>query len=107
MHLKSYVVKYDVPIGRESLSSSTTTGADATEAEKKKFDAWLLRRWRDKDERLDLFLQEERLTKGKKFVDIPVQMRSPYELVGLLVTAIVGLYITKLAVKLAWRLFVR
>jgi len=103
MHLKSYNVKYDVPIGRESLSHSSTTGADATDAEKKEFDAWLLQRWRDKDDRLDNFLKTERLSEGKQFVDIPVQLRSPWELVGMLTTVIFGLYVGKVIVKLLWK----
>ena len=103
MHLKSYNVKYQVPIGRDTLSHSSTTGSDATPEEKKEFDDWLLQRWREKDDRLDLFLKTERLSEGKQFVDIPVQLRSPMELAGLLVTAIVGLWITKVVMKLFWR----
>lgn len=107
MHLKSYNVKYDVPIGRDSLSHSSTTGADATEAEKKEFDAWLLQRWREKDDRLDMFLDSERLSMGSKFVDIPLQIRTPWELAGMLVTAVSGLYLTKIVAKFAWRVLVR
>lgn len=110
MHLRSYSVRYDVPIGALSTSESRAdvrAQGDATDAEKKGFEEWTLKRWREKDNRLDVFLQEETLAKGKKFVDIPVRLRSPQELLALLLVCILGLWFGKTAIMLLWRLVVR
>ena len=110
MHLRSYSVRYEVPTGALSASESRADAraqGDATDAEKKAFEKWILERWREKDNRLDVFLQEETLAKGKKFVDIPVRLRSPRELLALLLVCILGLWFGKTAIMLLWRLVVR
>lgn len=106
LHLRSYSVKYDVPLGRETLSKSTTTGSEATEAEKKEFDDWLLQRWREKDDMLERFLQEERLS-GGEYVDVPIQLRNTKEVIKLLASCILGAWVSKMLLKGLWRLLVR
>ena len=105
MHLHSYSVKYDIPVGYNSLSKSSTTDSDASESEKKEFDNWLMTRWREKDQRLQLFLNEGKLSKGM-YVDIPLKMRNARQVVGLLASCIFGLWITKWGLKILWRILV-
>lgn len=110
MHLRSYTVKHEVPIGALAASESRADARaqhDATDAEKKVFEEWVLQRWREKDDRLESFLQEATLAKGRKSVDIPVRLRSPQELLALLLVCILGLWMGRTAVRLLWRLVVR
>ena len=84
-----------MPIGLSTLSTSTTTGAEATEEESKDFNEWLLRRWREKDERLDLFRHDGILAKKCDHVDIPVKLKDNSEIVALLFSWVLGLWIAK------------
>ena len=106
MHLRSDSVKYDVPIGRDSLTSSHTTGAEATEEEKKEFERWLLERFRVKDQQMELFHQKGKLHEGE-FVDIPVRLRNVKELLGLLASTLLGAWLGRWAILLLWRVVVR
>lgn len=105
MHLRSNSVKHDIPIGRDSLTKSHTTGAEATEDEKKEFEAWLLQRYRDKDEQMELFHSEGKLADGE-FVDIPVRLRNSKELLGLLGSCLLGAWLGKWAISILWRVLV-
>lgn len=103
MHIRSDSVKHSVPIGVASLTTSHTTGAEATEEEKKVFEQWLLERYRRKDEQMEMFLNQGKLANGP-FVDIPVKLRNYKELAGLLGSCIFGLWIAKVAGIALWRL---
>lgn len=105
IHLHSYAVKYDLPIGKSSLSDSLTTGSETSESERKEFDDWLLARWREKDERMQLFLDEGRLSKGK-YVDIPLTFGSGWEAAELLFASILGLWLGKMFLQLLWHVVV-
>merc|ERR1712093_25211 len=108
IHLRSYLVKHDLPIGQSTMSESATTGSASTPEQRKEFDEWVLKQWRLKDERLEAFttkgtLQAEAGTKTQ-FVDIPVKLRSTSDLVVLLAAIIAGLWLIKAVCKLLWRL---
>lgn len=105
MHLRSDSVKHDIPIGRESLTSSHTTGAEATEDEKKVFEEWLLERFRIKDQQMELFHQKGKLHDGE-FVDIPVRLRNLKELVGLLASILLGAWLGRWTILFLWRVLV-
>lgn len=106
MHLRSNSVKHDIPIGRDSLTSSHTTGAEATEEEKKEFEKWLLERYRIKDQQMELFHSNGKLAEGE-YIDIPVRLRNAKELLGLLGSIILGAWIGKLTIVFLWGLVVR
>lgn len=106
MHLRSDSVKHDIPIGRDSLTTSHTTGAEATEAEKKEFESWLLQRYRAKDLQMEMFHSRGKLAEGE-FVDIPVRLRNVKELLGLLGSIILGCWLGKWAMVLLWRTLMR
>jgi hypothetical protein len=103
MHLHSYSAKYEVPIGAKTLSGvSTDIVPEETAEERQEFSDWLLQRWREKDDRLEMFLNEGKLSKGK-YVDIPVKLRSPWELVSMLSCAVVGLWLWKISIVFVWK----
>lgn len=103
MHLRSDSVKHNIPIGRESLTQSRTTGAEATEQEKKEFEEWLLTRYRQKDEQMELFHSQGKLSHGE-FIDIPVRLRNTKELLGVLGSCTFGLWLGKWLIMLLWRI---
>lgn len=106
MHLRSDSVKHNIPIGRDSLTQSHTTGAEATEEEKKEFEQWLLARYRQKDEQMELFHSEGKLSRGQ-FIDIPISLRNTKELIGLLGSCIFGLWLGRWSIFLLWRIMHR
>ena len=96
VHLRLYHVQ-DIPTGTVGRPADVKagTGADATEAEKKAFDDWLTRRWREKDALLEDFYKNGKFQSeqkrpagssvgtndGKMFdseqgVEIPLELRS-------------------------------
>lgn len=103
MHLKSHNVKYGLPIGK------TPTGTEPTAAEKEAFNAWLLKQWREKDVRLQTFLDKGSLALSElgesklEYVDVEVAFKNHWELIGLLSSTIFGLYTSKVIIKLLWR----
>jgi hypothetical protein len=103
MHLRSDDVRQNIPIGVNSLTKSATTGAEATTQEKEEFEQWILDRFRRKDEQMELFLTEGRLANGE-FVDIPVRLRNSKELLGLLASCVLGLWLIKLTMRALWSL---
>ena len=105
MHLRSFA-RYETPIGMQSLASSALQSPDSTEAEKKVFDEWLLNRWRMKDDQLENFVTSGKLSDGP-YVDIPVRLRSPLEVMSLLISLTFGLWLSKLVLSLLWRILVR
>lgn len=106
MHLRSYVVKYDVPIGRDSLSTSTTTAGKASPEERKIFDDWVLNLWREKDERLGNFIESGRMS-DSEYIDIPIRLRKTSDLVGLCVSFLAGFWLGKFTVAVVYRLMYR
>lgn len=104
MHLRSNSVKHEIPIGTDSLTKSYTTGADATEQEKRDFEEWLLQRYREKDEQMELFHSQGKLSHGE-FIDIPVRLRNNKELLGMLLSCIFGLWLGKWTILFICRLF--
>ncbi|KAG8903315.1 hypothetical protein FRB99_003447 [Tulasnella sp. 403] len=67
VHLRLYQVRHDVPIGNvgEAGDGNVGRGAEANEEERKAFDEWLTRRWREKDALLETFYRDGRFWSGK------------------------------------------
>ncbi|UZJ52037.1 hypothetical protein CBS101457_001357 [Exobasidium rhododendri] len=90
------------PLGQnlpESAAAAALDSQDSSEEEKTKFHNWLLRRWRQKDERLNQFYKNGDFVEGdtkqadhtssnsegfRRFVEIPVQLKSHVEFLDVL-----------------------
>ena len=110
MHLRMYNVKVDVPIGtqavdeRASREETTSAAINSTAEEKKEFDDWLLQRWREKDDMLDNFVNTGSLVSGRRYIDVPIQLRTTRELCTLLLMTIFGAWLSKVVFSALWRL---
>lgn len=79
MHLRIFDVKRDIPVG--NLETSKTNGSvevDIPAEEKERFDLWLRKLWREKDESMDRFYETgffdtSSASKGLK-VEIPLKL---------------------------------
>jgi hypothetical protein len=58
--MRSYRVA-DLPLGELPVTDSATSMADVDEDTRARFGAWLLARWREKDDRLGEYYREGRL----------------------------------------------
>lgn len=81
----------DIPLG--DLSGE----AEATEAERAIFDAWLLERWRAKDDRLDRFYQTGSFTTSKAedvaSLVLPVQLTTVRDYFSLFASLVMPTYV--------------
>ncbi|KIO31945.1 hypothetical protein M407DRAFT_241659 [Tulasnella calospora MUT 4182] len=68
IHMRMYQVARDVPIGDvgHAKDGNVGRGAEASEEEKKVFEEWLIRRWREKDDLLEAFYRTGRFFSGNE-----------------------------------------
>lgn len=78
------------PLGElpKNAASAAQDAQESTEEERKAFDDWLLKRWRQKDEQMNRFYKDGDFVEGehnhgqasgksKRFVEIPLKLKGP------------------------------
>lgn len=109
IHIRCFDVVKDVPIGDISASNPSvlpnrspnaqTIEVDIPEEEKAKFELWLQKLWRDKDQMISKYHETGSFVSvaqesGKDSVQIPLELRTHREILGafcFFVPAVVGL----------------
>jgi Acyltransferase C-terminus len=99
VHLRFFRLS-DIPIGEVSTSAAAgDVGSQTSEAERAAFDAWLHKRWIEKDERLKRFYAKGAMDNTVKVVEVPIALKGLVDLGTLFASAVGPIWVARTAWK--------